>query len=360
MTGSKSAAGRAAADAGRGQENKAALDNTRKWSPEARSTTRLFEAWFQQKLFDDRLSIRLGQLSADTEFIISPSATLFVNSTFGFPTIYAVDLPSGGPEYPLATPGVRIKIDPNPQLSLLAAVFNGDPAGPGAADPESRNRYGLNFRIKDPPFIIGEAQFHRNTKSNPDGRRGTIKLGGWYHAENFDNVMFGTDGLSLASGNGIPERMPGNWGVYGIIDQQIWRMPGSDEDKGVNVFARLSASPPDRNQISFTFDGGITFDGVILGRSDDVFGLGFSYSRISPSLSALDRDTLRAGTYTLVHDYESLVEFSYRAQIIPGWTIQPDVQYMWHPGGRVPINSAPGAPAIPNATIVGVRTVINY
>jgi len=85
MTGSKSAAGRAAADAGRGQENKAALDNTRKWSPEARSTTRLFEAWFQQKLFDDRLSIRLGQLSADTEFMISPSATLFVNSTFGFP-----------------------------------------------------------------------------------------------------------------------------------------------------------------------------------------------------------------------------------------------------------------------------------
>lgn len=128
----------------------------------------------------------------------------------------------------------------------------------------------------------------------------------------------------------------------------------------MNVFARLSASPPDRNQISFTFDGGITFDGVIPGRPDDVLGVGFSYSRISPSLSALDRDTLRAGTYTLVQDYEALIEFSYRAQIVPGWTIQPDVQYMWHPGGRVPINSAPGAPAIPSATIVGVRTAINY
>lgn len=326
-------------------------------SIKARPTTRLFEAWFQQKLLDDRLSIRLGQLSADTEFIISPSAALFINSTFGFPTIDAIDLPSGGPVYPLATPAVRVKIDPIPEISLLAAVFNGDPAGPGPGDPEIRNRYGLDFRIKDPPFFIGEAQFRHGSKNSLNG---TLKLGGWYHAEDFDNVRFGTDRRSLAFGNGIPERMPGNRGIYGVLDQQIWHLPGADEDKGVNVFARLSASPPDRNKISFYVDGGITFSGVVPGRADDVFGLGFSYSAISPSLSDLDRDTVLAGTGLLIRDYEALIEFSYRAQIVPGWTIQPDVQYIWHPGGNVPINSAPGAPAIPDATIVGVRTTINY
>ncbi len=69
---------------------------------------------------------------------------------------------------------------------------------------------------------------------------------------------------------------------------------------------------------------------------------------------------LLSGTYTLIQAYESLIEVSYRAQIVPGWTIQPDFQYMWHPGGNVPINSAHGAPAIPDATVLGVRTVINY
>lgn len=325
---------------------------------EARPTTRLFEAWLQQSLLDDRLSIRLGQLGADTEFMISESAAQFVNSTFGFPTIDAVDLPSGGPAYPLATPAVRIKIDPVPEMSLLAAVFNGDPAGPGPVDPQTRNRYGLDFRITDPPFLISEAQFRYGADSNR--LPGALKVGGWYHAEEFDNQRFGTDGLSLAFGNGIPARMPGNWGLYGVLDQRIWRPPGKDADRGVNVFARVSASPPDRNEISFYLDGGVTFTGLVPSRADDVFGVAFSYSGISPSLSALDRDTILAGSGSLIRDYEALIEVTYRAQIVPGWIVQPDFQYIWHPGGTVPVSSDPGAPAIPDATIVGVRTAINY
>ena len=80
-----------------------------------------------------------------------------------WPTIAAVNLPSGGAAYPLSTPGVRLKVDPVKDVSLLVAVLNGDPAGPGPGDEQLRNRYGLNFRVQDPPFFIGEAQFQRNT-----------------------------------------------------------------------------------------------------------------------------------------------------------------------------------------------------
>src|SRR4029077_21045352 len=53
-------------------------------------------------------SIRIGQLGADTEFFISDIAALYINGTFGWPDITLPDLPSfGGPNYPLATPGVR-------------------------------------------------------------------------------------------------------------------------------------------------------------------------------------------------------------------------------------------------------------
>src|SRR4051794_6698762 len=79
---------------------------------EALPSTRLYELWLEQKFFDDTVALRAGQLAADTEFLVSQYATLFVNATFGWPAITAADLPSGGPAYPLATPGIRLKVAP--------------------------------------------------------------------------------------------------------------------------------------------------------------------------------------------------------------------------------------------------------
>ena len=201
-------------------------------SIEALATTRLYEAWFEQKLFNDQLSIRFGQLGADTEFLTSATASHFINSTFGWPTITTLDLPSGGPAYPLATPAIRVRFDPQPSLSLLTAVFNGDPAGPGTGDPQARDPYGLNFRASDPPLWIGEAQYKYNQEKQVGELPGVLKLGGWYHTGTFDDVRFGTDRLSLAFGNGIPAMLSGNWGVYGVLDQQIWRLSDKDPEKG--------------------------------------------------------------------------------------------------------------------------------
>ncbi|HEX3494816.1 MAG TPA: carbohydrate porin, partial [Methylocella sp.] len=75
-------------------------------SIEARPATRLFELWLEQK-FGDLALLRVGQLAADNQFAISEFGnTLYINSTFGWPTIFSTNLPSGGPAYPLATPGV--------------------------------------------------------------------------------------------------------------------------------------------------------------------------------------------------------------------------------------------------------------
>jgi porin len=90
---------------------------------EALATTRLYEAWFEQALFGGVASIRIGQLGADTEFFISDFGALYFNATFGWPNIWAADLPSTGPNYPLATPGIRLKVTSNDQIALLAALF---------------------------------------------------------------------------------------------------------------------------------------------------------------------------------------------------------------------------------------------
>ncbi len=334
-------------------------------SIEARATTRLYEAWFEQKLFGDMASIRIGQLGADTEFFISDFGAWFVNATFGWPNIWAADLPSTGPNYPLATPGVRVKVTPNDQITLLAALFNGDTSGAGFTGlQEILDLGGTNFRLRDPPFLVAEAQYKYNQGKDSLGLAGTVRLGGWYQfGKIFLDQRYGTDGLSLAnpSSNGIVLKHWGDYGVYGIIDQMIWRLPGDNPKKGVGVFARLSASPSDRNLADYYAEGGINFIGLWDKRPDDMLGLAVAYSPVSPSLSALDADTdFFSHTAFPVRDYEIALELSYQAQVIPGWYVQPDFQYIFHPGyGAIdPINPAVGR--IPDASVFGIRTTMKF
>ena len=95
---------------------------------DAVSTTRLFTAWFQQD-FGKAGSIRVGQLAADDEFLTSTTAGGLINGTFGWATMLASNLPSGGAAYPLATPGARLQINLTESFSLLGGAFSGDPAG---------------------------------------------------------------------------------------------------------------------------------------------------------------------------------------------------------------------------------------
>ncbi len=168
-------------------------------SIEARPATRLFELWGEQK-FGDLAFLRVGQLAADNQFFISEFGnTLYINSTFGWPAIFAADLPSTGPNYPLATPGVRLKVTPNDQLALLAGLYNGDPAGAGFTGlQEIKDPAGINFRLKDPPLLMAEAQYTYNQDKTAQGLAGTVKLGAWYHSEGTTAVL-GVAGLVIAA-----------------------------------------------------------------------------------------------------------------------------------------------------------------
>jgi porin len=331
----------------------------------ARPATRLFELWVEQK-FGDLALLRVGQLAADNQFFISEFGNgLYVNSTFGWPQIFASDLPGGGgPNYPLATPGVRLKVTPNDQLALLAGLYNGDPAGAGFTGTEQiKDPAGLNFRLQDPPLLMAEAQYMYNQDKTAQGLAGTIKLGAWYHFGPFDDVHFDLDGKSLAdpSSNGVALTHSGDYGVYGVIDQMLWRLPGSDPKKGVGAFARASLSPSDRNLINLYAEAGVNFMGIWEQRPDDNFGLAASFSQLSPGLRELDLERAFFEKTTLpLRNYELVVELTYQAQIVAGWTIQPDFQYIFHPGGGVvdPLNPFVGR--IPDAAVFGLRTQISF
>ena len=332
---------------GRGLSGNNLLDLFTASNIEAYPGTKLYELWYEQKLLDGKLFVRVGQLAGDTEFFISPSATLFINSSFGFPASLANDLPSGGPSYPLATPGVRIKATPTEQITLLAAVFNGDPAGvyrPGVNNllPQLRDVGGTDFRVQDPPLLIAEAQYAYNQAKDSAGLPGTVKVGYLHHFETFP------------AQNGDATTYRGDNGVYALIDQTIYRKPGTD-DQGAAVFLRANYLPADRNLIDIYVDGGVVYKGLIPGRPDDTAGISGAYGRISPDASAAD---IAAGT-SLVRDDQALIELTYQYSVLPGFSIQPDFQYVFHPGAHGVADPNTGLPT-QDAAVFGLRAAIHY
>ncbi|HLZ66138.1 MAG TPA: carbohydrate porin [Aliidongia sp.] len=331
-------------------------------SIEADRSWKLFDLYLDQTLFDGTVAIRIGQEGGDDEFIISTVAALFINSTFGNPGLPGLDQPSGGPDYPLATPAVRVKLAPTDQLTLLAAAFNGDPAGPGKGDPQLRDPSGTAFRTSDGVMGVLEAQYAVNQSKGASGLPGTYKLGAWYNSERFADQHFDQAGLSLADprSSGVARRHDGDWSVYALADQMLWRRPDTD-DQGLSLFVRVMGAPADRNLTDLYVDGGFSFKGPFEGRDDDQVGLAAAYNRISNRASRLDADLQSSLPGRPVRDDESLIELTYMAQITPWWQLQPDLQYVVHPGGHAPLPSDPAQNrTIGNATVLGLRTTITF
>ncbi|QBR70304.1 carbohydrate porin [Beijerinckiaceae bacterium] len=327
---------------------------------EARPTTRLFELWFEQEFLGGFASVRAGQLAADTEFLLSDFDALYFNGTFGWPNLTSADLPGTGPHYPVTTPGVRLKLVPNDRTTLLFAVFNGDPAGVGRnlALTEIKDPAGINFRLRDPPFVIGEAQVAYTLPIGVDGLAGKGRIGGWHHFGKFDDYYLGIDGLSLANpaSDGLAIVHTGDFGLYGIVDQMVWRRPGDDPRRGIGVFGLAMIAPPDRNLIDLQVEAGINFVGLWDWRPEDMFGMAMAYSRASSSVRQLDRDgALFAGMPLPIRSSEMLLELTYQAQIIPGMIVQPDFQYIFRPGAGIVDPFNPYLGRIRDAAVFGMR-----
>jgi porin len=337
-------------------------------SIEAVPTTRLFELWLEQKLLDDKLSVRAGQLAADTEFVVSQYAALFVNSTFGWPGLLAADLPNGGPAYPLATPGIRVRWTPDETWSGMVGVFNGAPAGMRATDPQRQDRDGLEFRLSDPALIMAEVGYSYDAGTAQMPLPGTAKLGAWGHLGRFDDLRFAQTGpdagaplLADPASSGIARRLPGNAGGYLVVDQLLYRAPGT-KDGGLGTFVRVLGAPGDRNLLSFYVDGGLTYKGLIPGRPDDTVGVSVAYAQISGAARAFDADlaVFNPDVFQPVRKSEAVLEVTYQAQIAPGWTVQPDFQYIRRPAGGVVNPRSPTGALVKDAAVFGVRSAVKY
>ena len=332
---------------------------------EADRATRLWELWYQQVFLGGAIDVKIGQQSIDQEFLVSQGGLTFVNLAFGWPVLPTFDLYGGGPAYPLSSLGVRVRAHPTSDITVLAGVFDDNPGGgPFSADAQALDASGAKFNLNTGALWIAEVQYASNQPAlgqlarpnEPAGLPGTYKLGFWYDSGHFPDQEFDTLGLPLsaAAGSGIARLHAGNYAIYAIADQLVWR-PGPTSGEGIGVFGRLLGAPQsDRNLITFAANAGLTWKAPLAGRDNDTFGVGMGFAKVSSQVAALDR-----ASGLPARSSETYLELTYQYQVAPWWTLQPDFQYVFNPAGGI-LNPLNPTKKVGDEAIFGLRTTIVF
>jgi len=298
---------------------------------------RLWELYYEQKFLRDRVSLKAGQLAIDRDFILpefynSLAGITFLNQTFFYPTLAfnVWDVPGLAPGHhalastPYGAPGARLRVDPSPHWVVQAGVYDGLP-------DTSWSGTRVNLNEAEGALIYGEVGYRLNQGDGETGLKGNFKVGVYYHTDDYATI----DEATLAAFGVIPPgsvtQNSGNYGVYALIDQQLYREQEKDDpaSQGLVGFFRVAGAPADRNLTELGIDGGLVYKGLIPTRDWDTLGVAGSYLQMSDDLG----NAFRA-IGAPEPDYEGVIEVSYKAQLTAWWTLQPSLQYVFHPGGR--------------------------
>lgn len=263
---------------------------------EAPVGVRLWELWYQQK-FGDKFDVKVGQQSLDEEFTIAPTAnTFFLSAMSGWPGVPTIDLPGGGPAYPLAALGVRGRAQLSDSVTLLGGVFSGSPIPRNSPNGPESNPHGVSFPLDTGALAIAELQYALGSsasgKPSADGPLpGVYKIGAWYDSYKFPDQQYDTIGLPLASplSNGNPAEHHGDFSLYGVVDQMVWRSK-DNANRSVNVFFRPMFTPfGDRNLVSASVNAGFALKAPLPTRDNDIFGIEMGTVWATSGASNFDR-----------------------------------------------------------------------
>ncbi len=271
-------------------------------------SARLYKFWFQKNFADDHFSFRIGQMAADKEFFASDSSALFINNAFGTPPVFSQSIPA--PIYPVSAPGIRLRWNPSPAFSLRTALFSGDVGSQTANQHQTR----VHITSQNGALMLVEASYRTNQAEGATGLPGTFKLGGYYDTKDFADHRSGV-------------QHHGDGGIYFVADQQVYREAAKDGSaRGLAAFVRLGLVPRDRNLVDFEMETGLNYVGLLRARANDIAGVGFAYTHLSPR----EQEVTVSSVST---HHEAILEASYLAVISSWCSLQPDVQYIFNPGG---------------------------
>lgn len=250
-------------------------------------------------------------------------------------------------------PAIQVILTPNSWWTFQAAVFNGNATG---NDPLG-NTHGLRFPVGQDALTFIELAYKPGSQDRESSLPNAYKLGGWYHSERFYSLTTATNGLPLQDPHASlePKAYSGNYALYGTFEQPIWYETNA-HDQGLNLFGTFSINPQvDRNLAEWILDLGLTYKGLIEGRTHDRTGVGFTWMNMSPAYAKGVRSFNEDHATTVaLPSLECLLEMSHQAVIRPWFTLQPFFQYLTNPGQ----NQFPPRD-YPDLTLIGVRFILS-
>ncbi|QCE34735.1 carbohydrate porin [Acetobacteraceae bacterium] len=335
---------------------------------------RLFELWYDQPFFNDLFDVRIGQMDLDTEFMISSYGGLYLNADFGWSMLPSADLYAGGPSWPISSPGVRFRYRPSQKFSFLFAAIDDNPPGNqfnsfpiqnggNTVDPSNQDvgaeASGTKFNLNTGALLISEIQYSTFLGGKKHGFPGIYKLGGYYDSAFYPDYYTNQEGEPLGNPNDLgnpntPSYKKGNWAIYGIVDQMIWRSH-RNRNKSVGVFFHGTGTQGDRNTVVFEADAGINLKSPFLNRPDDTLGLAWVIGVTGDGERHFDRES-----GAIMQSTENHLELTYQAMVTPWFNIQPDFQYVWRPSGGVQDYAAKTLERVGDEAVFGLHADLKF
>ena len=252
-------------------------------------------------------------------------------------------------------------------VTVLGGVFNGSPIPRNSPNTPTSNPHGVSFPLDTGMFAIAELQYalgsNASGKAANDGPLpGNYKLGAWYDSYKFDDQQTDNEGIPLASplSNGIPAAHHGNFSLYGVADQMIWRSK-DDANRTLNVFVRPMFTPyQDRNLVSASINAGWLCTLRSRGATTTL-----SASKWGPPGPAaappVSTDKCNSSNPRSIRPFgqRDRSRGDLPGSVLPSWQLQPDVQYFINPGLGIANPNEP-TQRIKNEFVVGLRTNITF
>jgi len=321
---------------------------------EAPAGWQIYEAWLQQNLSGNRLSLLIGRYDLNTEFYRLQSASLFLNSSLGVGPEFAQSGQAGPSIFPDPAVGARLAVKPTPNSVVRAAILDGVPIDrPGRPGGPAETRGA--FRRGDGLLLVGEVALLTRPISGaalPSGGtrfrigrgpayrpyEGKIAVGGWLYTAAFDD-------LSAQDLEGNPVRHRGSAGAYVVGDGLLYRStvhPGRE----LRIFAEAGLGDARVNRFGAYVGGGVTFAGLWPALENDELGLAVAQARNGSHFLELEgRQDIAANRA------ETTVELTDLFQVGTHLAIQPDLQVVVHPGTD---------PTRQDAIVLGLRFEASY
>lgn len=244
--------------------------------------TFLFELWYKQAIGNVELKFGLQDLNA--EFANSDNGALFINSSFGIPSVIPDNVPA--PVFPLTAVGLSLQWNVTEFLGWKGIVYGGQ-----VYDFDD-NEYNVRWNINPNDGVLAVTEFNITPEC---GSTCVYKVGGYY----FDNGSDSDDDY--------------NYGFYFIGDQTLW----SGGSKRLDLFAQAAVSPKNRNSHNYYLGGGLNLYGLFDKRGENCLGLAVAHA-------GFDDSEFR---------HETVIEACYKAAFLEHFYLQPDLQYIISPAG---------------------------